>query len=381
MTTMGGKKSFLSLAVTFAIIAMITLFTYSANAQALLQTGKEAPGFSLKDIEGKRIELSQYAHKKAVVLLFWATWSDNSRKALKRFQEFYEKYADRGFQIVGIDVDEQTISVEDQEKIKKTIQETGVSFPVLLDRGLDTFHAYGIIAIPSTIVIMDGKITYELPGLPLVGTEDMFDYLRGIAGEVPHSKAEPGYRPRYDAIADANLAKRFAKEKMNAMAYPFFRKAIEKDPKYMLPYVELAKLYESDGNTQEAEATLRKALAIDGGNVAVISELGYLLTKSGKIQESLDLLSRAAERDSYTPSHYYYAYALGKAGRLKESFAAFDKALSLNPFEVKIYRLRAEIYEENKMLKEAASDYRKALELTLNIDPSVIRGPALTGSN
>jgi Tfp pilus assembly protein PilF/peroxiredoxin len=382
MTSMNGRQRFFSLAVTFAIIAMITLFTYSANAQALLQTGMEAPGFSLKDIGGNRIELSQYAHKKAVILLFWATWSDNSRKALKRFQGFYEKYAYKGFQIVGIDADNQTISMEDQEAIKKTLKETGVSFPVLLDKGLDTFHAYGVIAIPSTIVIMDGKITYELPGLPLVGTEDMFDYLRGIAGETPHSKAEPIYRPRYDAIADANLARKFAKEKMNAMAYPFFRKAIEKDPKYMLPYVELAELYASDGNTQEAEATVRKALTIDGNNVAVMSELGYLLTRAGRMQESLDILSRAATKDSsYTPSQYYYAYALGKAGKLRESLAAFDKALSLNPFEVEIYRLRAEIYEENRMLKEAASDYRKALELTLNIDPSVISGPAITGRN
>jgi Tfp pilus assembly protein PilF/peroxiredoxin len=375
------SKSFFSIAVTVVSIAVVCLITYTANAQALLQTGRDAPGFSLKDTEGNQIDLSQYSKKKAVVLLFWATWSDNSRKALKRFQEFHEKYADRGIQILGIDADSQTISPEEREKIKKTLQEMSISYPVLLDKELDTFHAYGIIAIPSTIVIMDGKISYELPGLPLIGTEDMFDYLRGIAGEKPRGKVEPRYRPSYDAIADANLARGFAREKMNTMAYPFFKKAIKKDPKYMLPYVELAKLYEADGNTQEAEATLRKALSIDGDNMAVMSALGYLLTKTGKMQEALDILSRAARMDSYTPSHYYYAYALGKAGKLKESLEAFDKALSLDPFEVEIYRLRAEIYEDNKMLKEASADYRKALELTLKIDPSIVKGPALTGPN
>jgi Tfp pilus assembly protein PilF/peroxiredoxin len=381
MTGMVYKKRFFSLAGAAVVISMTALFAYSANAQALLQTGREAPAFSLKDAEGNRIDLSQYAQKKAIVLLFWATWSANSRKALKRFEEFHEKYSDKGIQIVGINADNQTISPEDVEKIRKTTQEMGVSYPVLLDRGLDTFHAYGVIALPSIIVIMDGKITYELPGLPLIGTEDMFDYLRVIAGDKPRSKAKPTYSPRYDAIADANLARGFAKEKMNAMAYPFFKKAIEKDPKYILPYVELAKLYESDGNTREAEATFRKALSIDGDNVAVMSTLGYFLTKTGKIQEALDILSRAAKMDSYTPSHYYYAYALGKAGKLKESLEAFDKALSLNPFEVEIYRLRAEIYEDNKMLKEASAEYRKALELTLKIDPSIFKRPSLAGSN
>lgn len=379
MTGTTGRKRFVGLIITAVVMAMVTFFSYSANAQALLQTGMEAPDFSLKDIGGNTVTLSQYAQKKAVVLLFWASWSANSRKALSRFQSFHEKYAQRGIQIIGIDVDNQTISSEDVDNIKKTAHETGVSYPLLLDKELQTFRAYGVIAVPSTVVIMNGKITYEMPGLPLIGTEDLFDYLRVIVGEKPRSKPKPAYMPRYDAIADANLAKKFAKEKMNAMAYPFFKKAIEKDPKYMLPYVGLAKLYESDGKNHEAEATLRKALTMGGDNAAVMSELGYLLTKTGKTREALDILAKAVKRGSYTPSHYYYAYALGKAGRLKDSLAAFDKALSLNPFEVSTYLLRAEIYEDNKMLKEASADYRKALELTLKIDPSIIGKPPLTG--
>lgn len=380
MTVNLSTKRLFLFTLTAVIVAAAVLFTCSANAQALLQTGMEAPGFSLKDIEGNRIELSQYAQKKAVVLLFWASWSDNSRKALKRFQKFHEKYSDKGIQIIAINVENQDISSEDVKKIGEAAHEAAVSYPLLLDRQLETFHAYRVVAIPSTVVIMDGKITYEMPGLPLIGTEDLFDYLRTLAGEKPGTKAKPKYKPRYDAIADANLAKKFAKEKMSAMAYPFFKRAIEKDPKYMLPYVGLAKLYESDGKMQDAEATLRKALSMESDNVVVMSELGYLLTKAGKTEEALDILARAVKKDSYTPSHYYYAYALGKAGRFKDSLAAFDKALSLNPFEIRIYLLRAEIYEGNKMLKEASSDYRKALELTLKINPAIIGGPALTGS-
>lgn len=381
MTTAVRRRRFFQLTASAVIMAAVALFAYSANAQALLQTGMEAPGFSLKDIRGNRIKLSQYSGKKAVVLLFWATWSANSRKALKRFQEFHEKYSGRGIQIAGINVDNQTVSTKDIEMIKKTVSETGVSFPVLLDEGLDTFRAYGVIAIPSTIVITGGKITYEMPGLPLIGTEEMFDHLRVIAGEKPRAMKEQQYRPPYDAIADASLARRFAREKMNAMAYAFFKKAVEKAPGYMLPYVGLAKLYESDGKTQEAESTLRKALSIRSDDVVVMSELGYLLTRTGKIKEALDMLSRAAKRDSYTPSHYYYAYALAKAGRLKESLAAFDRALSLNPFEVRIYELRAEIYEDRGMLKDASADYRKALELTLKIDPAIIGRMEVTGGN
>jgi Tfp pilus assembly protein PilF/peroxiredoxin len=342
------------------------ILVYSAQAQALLQTGSQAPDFSLRDVQGKEVSLSSFSQKK-VVLVFWSTWSANSPKALRRFEEFYTKYKDRGIEIIGINADNQTISPEDLENVKKTVKDLGITFPVLLDRSLSTFRKYETIALPSTVVITDGKITYELPGLPLVGTEQMFDYLLTLAGEPPKKEVVPKYQPAHDAIADANLAKGFVKKQMGMMAYPLFKRAIEKDPKYMLPYVGLAKLYFADGDAAQAEETLRKALSIEPDNVAVMSELGYVLCKSGKVKEAVDILRKAAGMDGYTPSHYYLAYALGRDGKLKEALSEFATAVSLNPFDRQLYLLRAEIYENNKMLKEASADYRKALELLLNI--------------
>lgn len=346
---------------------LIAFFIYPINAQALLQIGSDTPAFSLKDIEGKDTSLSQFSDKKVVVIVFWSTWSVRSPKALKRFDEFYRKYKDRGIEVIGINADNQTISSEDIEKIKKLIKEMDITFPVLLDKGLKTFHDYNVIALPSTVVVSEGKISYELPGLPLVGTEDMFDYLLVMAGEQPKKKMEPQYKPHHGAIADASLARGFVKRKKYEMAYLLFKQAIEKDPKYMLPYVELAKLYELDGKKTEAEETFKKALAIESDNVAVMSEFGYFLTKLGRTKEAVEILDSAVKKNSYTPAHYYYAYALAKNGQLKESLNAFESSLSMNPYEPMTYFLRGDVYETGKMLKEAASDYKKALELILKI--------------
>ncbi|BCB95998.1 hypothetical protein JZK55_09200 [Dissulfurispira thermophila] len=342
-------------------------FIYTATAQALLQIGTQAPEFTLKDIGGRDVSLSQYSQKKAVVILFWSTWSAKSPNALKRFEAFYKKYKDKGIQVLGVNADSQTISNEDMEKIKKLVKDFDITFPMLMDRGLKTFHEYSVIALPSTIIISDGKIAYELPGLPLVGTEDMFDYLLLLAGEQPRKKMEPKYKPKHDAIADTNLGRGFVKRKKYDMAYPLFKKAIEKDPKYMLPYVELAKLYELEGKNKEAEEIFKNALNIEPGNVAVMSEFGYFLTKLGRIKEAIEILDRAVKKNSYTPAYYYHAYALAKNGQLKDSLGAFETALSMNPYDPKLYSLRGEIYKDSKMLKEAASDYKKALELILKI--------------
>lgn len=357
----------LSQAAALFTALMVGSFACTATAQALLQAGIQAPEFTLNDIDGRQASLSQYAQDKTVALVFWSTWSANSSILLKRLEDYYKKYGDRGVIVVGINVDSQTISSDDLQQIKGTVKEIGITFPMLVDKELKTFNDYAVIALPSTVVVVKGAIAYELPGLPLVATEELFDYLTERAGEPARKKVVSVYQPPHDAIADTNLARRFVRNRQYAMAYPLFQKAIEKDPKYMLPYLELAKLYELDGKGAEAEETLKKALAAVPGNVVMMSELGYVQARSGKVREALELLKNAAKDESYTPAQYYLAYALGMYGQLKEALAIFDRVLKENPYASIAYRLRAEVYEKQGMEKEAAADYRKVLELTLKI--------------
>jgi tetratricopeptide (TPR) repeat protein len=354
-------------AAVVAAILVIGAFVCTATALALLQIGGKSPDFSLSDIDGRNVTLSQFGQKKAVVLLFWSTWSSNSPRALKRFEDYWRKYGDRGIQIVGINADNQMISSEDAQKVRDMVKQLGITYPMAFDKALSTFNEYNVIALPSVIVAKDGKITYELPGMPLVGTEELFDYLLELAGEPVKKKVALAYQPRHDALADTNLARGFVKKKQNALAYPLFEKAIDKDPHYLLPYIELAKLYELEGKPAEAEGILKKALAAVPGNVVAMSELGYVQAISAKYQEALELLIKAAKDDSYPPAQYYLGYALGLNGQLKEALAVFQRAIEMNPFATVAYRLRAEIYEKNKMEKEAAADYQKALELMLKV--------------
>jgi Tfp pilus assembly protein PilF len=330
--------------------------------------GQKPFAFSLVDIKGKTVSLADYSNKSVVVLLFWSTWSRKSKEALTRFNDYYQKYKDKGIQVIGINAESQHISDKDIPAIKGLVDKLKITYPILLDHELDTFHFYGVIALPATIVISENEITYTLPAFPLVGTEEMFDYLHTLAGEAPATqKVRKGYMPKYDAVATTNLANKMAKKRMVQMAYPLYRKAIQKDPRYMLSYIELAKLYEANGKPEEAEAILREALQIEPDNDAIISELGFHLTKNDKTKEAIDFLERAVQSESYTPAFYYIAYAQGRDGQLEKSLALFKKALELNPFETTIYELRADIYESNSMLKEASADYKKVLELILNI--------------
>ena len=357
-------NNYLRTAILIAVLIISSIFP--ARAETMLNIGEKAPEFSLKDISGKTVSLSDMSQGKAVVLLFWSTWSTNSSRALKRFDEYYRKYKDKGIHVIGINADNQTISEEDIMGIRKVAKELNIAFPIVLDRNLKTFHNYGVIALPSTIVITEGKVSYVMPGFPLVGTEELFDYLLILGGEPPRKTVKPGYLPRYDAIANANLARRFVSNKMYAMAYPLFQKAISNDPKYLSAYIELAKLYELEGKNEDAEKTLRKALSVEAENEAAMTELGHLLAITGKTTEAVEILTRAVKKETYTPAFYYLGLALAKKGQVPEALKSFESAISMNPYDPNIYKIRAEVYENNKMLKEASADYKRALELFLS---------------
>jgi Tfp pilus assembly protein PilF/peroxiredoxin len=350
------------------LLVLFSCYTGTAATQVLHLVGQKPSDFSLKNLNGETITLSGYSDKQVVILLFWSTWSRKSKDALTRFNSFYQKYRDKGFLVIGINAENLHISDKDAKQIKNLINELGILYPIALDNELKTFHSYGIVALPSTIVISENKITYALPAFPLVGTEEMFDHLQTLAGEPPPArKVRKGHIPKSDAVATAKLAGKMAEKKMAQMAYRLYKKAIQKDPRYLLPYIELAKLYDADTKPKEAEAILREALDLEPENMITISELGFLLTKNDKTKEAIDLLSRAVQSESYTPANYYFAYALGRDGQLEKSLTAFQQALNLNPFEPMIYEMRADIYESNNMVKDAASDYKKILELFLQL--------------
>lgn len=78
-----------------------------------LKVGTQAPDFSLKDINGKNIKLSDYKGK-IVLVDFWASWCKQCRiespKLVKSFQKFHtSKFGEAdGFEIISISLDDNT---------------------------------------------------------------------------------------------------------------------------------------------------------------------------------------------------------------------------------------------------------------------------------
>ncbi len=98
----------------------------AASAEAT--TGSRATDFTLRDVEGRDVRLSDYAGK-VVLIDFWATWCVPCEAAIPHLQEMYEAHKDEGFVILGVAMD----GPESVALVPPFVRRYGLTFPVLLD--------------------------------------------------------------------------------------------------------------------------------------------------------------------------------------------------------------------------------------------------------
>jgi cytochrome c biogenesis protein CcmG/thiol:disulfide interchange protein DsbE len=148
-----------------AVAVSLLLAACSSNEKVGLRlkpeaTRRHAPGFSLKDADGKIVQLSDFRGK-VVLLNFWATWCDPCRLEIPWFVEFERQHKAKGFAVVGVSMDD-----DGWTAVKPFIAETGINYRVLLgdDKVAESYG--GIDALPTSFIIdREGRIAAVHIGL------------------------------------------------------------------------------------------------------------------------------------------------------------------------------------------------------------------------
>lgn len=118
----------------------------SADSTSASQV-EEAPGFTLEDLDGKWVRLSDFKGK-IVIVTFWAAWSPQSQTQVRELSGLYEQYKDQDVVIIGISVDE-----GGAERVKPFVQRSNLKYTILIaDTSIKSAYG-GIGELPSTFVI------------------------------------------------------------------------------------------------------------------------------------------------------------------------------------------------------------------------------------
>lgn len=133
----------------------------SAENNAGLQGDeKKAPDFTLVNVAGKNVSLSDYKGK-VVILDFWATWCAPCRKGIPDLISLQKEYKDK-VAVIGISLDrENTIAA-----VPDFVNKMGINYPVVYfnDQVINDFG--GVSAIPTTFIIdQHGNIVKKIVGL------------------------------------------------------------------------------------------------------------------------------------------------------------------------------------------------------------------------
>jgi len=141
------------------IACLLAGILLSSSAHALcVETGKEIPEIALPSIDGKKVSLSTFRGK-IVLLAFWASWCPRCEEELTFLQGVYKTSPD--IVVVAINQESQNVSRAHIERIRDTLRDWKIDFPVLMDRDLDAWNSFCINALPTSIILdKSGKVRW-----------------------------------------------------------------------------------------------------------------------------------------------------------------------------------------------------------------------------
>src|SRR5271157_2521559 len=168
------------LIIVGTVLALIGLTYYADKATRVQGTGKTTlvsdaagkpePDLKLRDLDGKDISLADYKGK-VVFLNFWATWCGPCQDEIPSLIDMQNKYAAKGFTVIGLAMDEEGKSVVSpfvaKEKYEVNGQKLLINYPILLgtDEAADKFG--GVMGYPTSFLLSrGGKVLVKFQGPP-----------------------------------------------------------------------------------------------------------------------------------------------------------------------------------------------------------------------
>jgi peroxiredoxin len=142
---------FLSLSENIRNTADGKAFAKRIEAATTTRVGSVAPNFTQNDVNDKAVSLSDFRGK-YVLLDFWASWCGPCRGENPNLVRAYARYKDKGFEILGVSLDQKGKKADWVAAIEKDGL-TWINVSDLRSWGNEAAVLYGVRAVPQNYLI------------------------------------------------------------------------------------------------------------------------------------------------------------------------------------------------------------------------------------
>jgi peroxiredoxin len=331
-----AKRFFLRLIFAGALLLLASALAPPASALKTVDEGMTPPPFALPD-RGERTVSLEHLSGYPGVIVFWSTWSPRSAEIIDDMIDYHRRYADEGLRIVAINVDGENLDHRRREEIRRYTEEKDPPFPVLFDRSLEAFAAYGVMAHPSAVVVnREGRISYILGGYPPSLRDELKDNLLKVldiyVAPVTTDLPDEGYVPAGGALQHYNLGLSLLEKDQPERALAAFREATQRDPSFVEPAVMTVRLSLAAGEIGRTEEFFKSVEpeAINRNDLRYLLGVMMLLKGRGTAAEKVFL-----KLEEESPGEGWGQWGLGLVALSRNdgpaAAAAMKNASSLQP--------------------------------------------------
>ena len=146
-------------------ITLLLLFSAFAGPMILssdgYKVGDYATDFSLKNVDGNMVSLSDYKNAKGFLVIFTCNTCPYAVAYQDRIIALDKKYSSLGVPVIAINPNNPDVQPGDSfEKMKERAKNKGFTFPYLLDEGQKIYPRYGATRTPHVFLLQNTKEGY-----------------------------------------------------------------------------------------------------------------------------------------------------------------------------------------------------------------------------
>ena len=132
---------------------LLVVFVTHAGVNGL-RIGDKAPDFSLKDIDGDNVSLSDYRDVKGFIIVFTCNTCPYAKAYENRIIKLNDKYAPLGYPVIAINPNDPRLQPGDSyQAMKERATEKGFTYPYLVDVDQEVAKSYGAVRTPQVFLL------------------------------------------------------------------------------------------------------------------------------------------------------------------------------------------------------------------------------------